>query len=429
MSVQRLNKRLEPLFETHKQTAQLIQRLSKLPTTSGSNSTDPEAGDARLELSTEIHQSLKEQEEDFELLRQEVEDQTNTASWTSAARRRDSEKERERIDLAARVARLVGADKYGDVRARSQFRKAQLQAKRNAEAAKQKERELLFAGVQEGNFSSNRGRKRGQEQLSKEQVELTASADVTAALRRVHSLMQSEVSRSQFALETLHQSTAALSTLSESYTNLDTLLASSRSLVSTLLHSQKSDTWYLESAFWLLVATIAWLFFRRILYGPGWWLLYLPTSLVGRLAFSILRLFLGTSAAIFGAAGAKSQSTSMIQASGSISSNLQEHPIATAEIPRFQNKMSAPTIQVGGGGKSPPPARSPRDEEESLSDAVGEMAQKGSDASKPGTSNSQKPEQGTVLRERGTDEPPNPKKRMWEEAVVAQEDSGQKDEL
>ena len=106
MSVQRLSKRLEPLFETHKQTVHLIQRLSKLPATSGSNSSDPEAGDARLELSTEIHQSLKEQEEDFEILRQEVEDQTNTASWTSAARRRDSEKERERTDLAARVARL-----------------------------------------------------------------------------------------------------------------------------------------------------------------------------------------------------------------------------------------------------------------------------------------------------------------------------------
>ena len=150
---------------------------------------------------------------------------------------------------------------------------------------------------------------------------------------------------------------------------------------------------------------------------------------MGRLVFSILRLFLGTSAAIFGAVGAKSQSTSMIQASESISSNPQEHPIATAEIPRFQSRMSAPTIQVGGGGKSPPPARNLRDEEESLSDAVGEMAQKGSDATTSGTSNSQKTDEGTVLRERETDEPPNPKKRMWEEAVVAQEGSGQRDEL
>ncbi|KAL8874224.1 MAG: hypothetical protein Q9174_000416 [Haloplaca sp. 1 TL-2023] len=450
MSVQRLGKRLEPLFKTHKQTVHLIQRLPKLPTIAGSSSTDPEAGDARLELSAEIHQSLKEQEEDLEILRQEVEDQLNTASWTSATRRKDSEKERERTDLAAQVARLEhrpGTDEDGDIRARSQFRKAQLQAKRNAEVAKRKERELLFAGVQEGNITSKQGRRRGQEQLSKEQVELTASADVTAALRRVHSLMQSEVSRSQFALETLReffwrlladhvadctsidQSTTALSSLSESYTNLDTLLASSRSLVSTLLHSQKSDTWYLESAFWLLVATIAWLFFRRILYGPGWWLLYLPTSLVGRLAFSILRLFLGSSAAIFGAVGAKSQSRSIIQASSSISSNFQEHPIATEEIPRFQAGMTAPTIQVGGGGKSPPPDRRPGDEKEGVSKTVGEMAEKGSDATASSTSTSQQTDEGTILRERETDEPPNPKKRMWEEAVVAQEGSGRRDKL
>ena len=59
-----------------------------------------------MELSAEIHQSLKEQEEDFELLRQEVEDQTNTSSWSSSARRRDSGKNSQRRDLAAQVTRL-----------------------------------------------------------------------------------------------------------------------------------------------------------------------------------------------------------------------------------------------------------------------------------------------------------------------------------
>lgn len=103
MSVQSLNARLQPLFDAHKQTVHLIQRLSKSPATPGSNSSDPDAINVRLELSTEIHQSLKEQEEEFELLRQEIEDQT---SWTAAARRRNNEKERERTDLAAQVARL-----------------------------------------------------------------------------------------------------------------------------------------------------------------------------------------------------------------------------------------------------------------------------------------------------------------------------------
>jgi len=75
--------------------------------------------------------------------------------------------------------------------------------------------------------------------------------------------MQSELSRSRFAQETLEQSTAALADLGEHYTNLNTLLANSRSLLTSLVKSQKSDTWYLETAFYILVTTIIWLVFRR----------------------------------------------------------------------------------------------------------------------------------------------------------------------
>ena len=106
MNAQALQARLTPLFDSLKQTQQLITRLSKLPYTPGSSPSNLEEGDARVELSAEIHQSLKEQEEDFELLRQEVEDQTNSSSWASNARRRDSGREREKTDLAAQVTRL-----------------------------------------------------------------------------------------------------------------------------------------------------------------------------------------------------------------------------------------------------------------------------------------------------------------------------------
>ena len=88
--------------------------------------------------------------------------------------------------------------------ARIQFRKAQLTAKRNAEAAKRKERELLFAGIQEGGApSTGYGRRKGQEKLSQEEILLNASSDVTAALRRTHNLMSAELERSQFARDTL----------------------------------------------------------------------------------------------------------------------------------------------------------------------------------------------------------------------------------
>ena len=311
------------------------------------------------------------------------------------------------------------------VSARIQFRKAQLQAKRNAETAKRKERGLLFASVQEGNSTSSSGRRKGKE-LSQDELILNASSDVTAALRRTHDLMQQELSRSQFAQDTLVQSTAALSTLSESYDNLDTLLSSSRSLVSTLIHSNKSDTWYLETAFWLLVTTISWLVFRRILYGPGWWLLYLPTKLMWRLTSAILNVFV----ALLGAAGATKQSAALSNASEQISTSLVVQPSATrGVIPTFEASMSAPSINVGGGGKGRPPPESPQSEDKTLSEQVGEMVEASQKAKDVKVESSQPAAaQGTVLRERRNDEAPNPKKRMWDEPPP-QEEARQRDEL
>ena len=85
---------------------------------------------------------------------------------------------------------------YG--RTRVEFRNAQLQAKRNAELAKRKERELLFSRSQSGERE-----KQSNEKLTQDDITVNASNDVTAALRRTHQLMQAELSRSQFAQETL----------------------------------------------------------------------------------------------------------------------------------------------------------------------------------------------------------------------------------
>lgn len=106
MTTQALNTRLTSFSESLKQTQQLISRLSKFPTQPGASPSNSDEGDARVELSAEIHQSLKEQEEDFELLRQAVEDQTNISSWSSSARRRESGKDSQRADLAAQVTRF-----------------------------------------------------------------------------------------------------------------------------------------------------------------------------------------------------------------------------------------------------------------------------------------------------------------------------------
>lgn len=232
----------------------------------------------------------------------------------------------------------------------------------------------------------------------------------------------------------LDESTTALQTLSEKYNTIDTLLDSSRNLVSSLLHSQKSDTWYLESAFWLLVVTISWLVFRRILYGPGWWLLYLPVKLTWRLIIFNTGVFLNLFATIAGAVGGAKQSSALSQASERISTSLIIKPSATGHFPRFQPNMVAPSMAVGAGGSGAKATQSEQNSESTktkLSEQVGQATEQSQQQQQEASiATSEIASQGTVLRERSSDEPPNPKKRMWEEMPPeATEGSQSRDEL
>ena len=236
-------------------------------------------------------------------------------------------------------------------------------------------------------------------------------------------------------------STKDLATLSESYSNLDTLLSSSRSLVSSLIHSQKSDTWYLESAFYILAATIAWLVFRRLIYGPGWWLLYLPTKWLWRLSVVIVQLLLGSLSAIAGTVGAKDHSSVLSQASESFSTSLAQKPTGTGKIPTFKPNSPAPSVRVGAGGqgaKMEQPNRPSRKADKSLSDQVGEMAEQSQSEAYTQKEESRRSDetvkadgerQETVLRERRADELPNPKKRMWEEPIDRSQEHDPRDVL
>jgi protein transport protein SEC20 len=148
---------------------------------------------------------------------------------------------------------------------------------------------------------------------------------VTAALRRTHNLLHAEVERSRFAQEMLDQSTEAIKQLSKQYTDLDTLLANSRSLISTLVTSTKSDTWYLVTTFYILVGTIGWLVFRRFLYGPLWWLVWLPLKLLFRVAFFSLGLAGATSSS-------QSQSLSVPEVQSSATFSMSSVPQASAKV-------------------------------------------------------------------------------------------------
>ena len=101
---QTLTTRLSTLSDSNKGVNQLIQRLVKLDFQPGSQPLNSEEGDVRLELSAEIHESLKEIEEELELLRQEVEDFLGTEH---SGRRRDSTKGGDKSRLAVLLARLT----------------------------------------------------------------------------------------------------------------------------------------------------------------------------------------------------------------------------------------------------------------------------------------------------------------------------------
>ncbi|KAK7632701.1 Sec20-domain-containing protein [Phyllosticta paracitricarpa] len=400
-TTQALATRLSSLSDQNKQTVQLIHRLAKLQFQPGSAPLEGDEGDVRIELSSEIHDSLKQQEEELELFRQEVEELIGSRVIRTGTK--ESEKEREKSRLSIQVARL-GEDLK---QARSQFRKAQLQAKRNAEAAKQKERELLFAGIQEGNTLPSAGRRRdANSKLTQDEIVAAASSDVTAALRRTHHLMTSELSRSRFAQETLDQSTAALAELGERYTDLNTLLSSSKTLVNTLLRSQKTDTWYLETTLYILLTTLVWLLYRRLLYGPTWWLIWLPLKLTYKLVFAVL-------AAVGLSGSAPNTTTAPAVFSLSTSSSLIVKPSASNRPPPRQPGQQAHYIRAGAGGVGKEQDPSP---DGSMSQQVGRMAEAA------GAQQQQVQQgQGDDVPRRGdgqplqqSDQPRNSKKRMMD---------------
>lgn len=325
MSSVSLTQRLQSLSDSYKQTLSLIQDLQRYP---NGPLFAQDADEKRLELANEIHQNLKEQEDSLELLKQET-DEDSTVQRRRRASIRDDDRERH----AATIVRLNEDIKN----ARGTFRRAQLQAKRNADAAKRKEREQLFAGR---TAESVAPRRKGQEKLTQDELALNAADDVTKSLRRAHELLSGNIQQSQFAQQTLEESSEALRGLSESYGGTTDLLKSSKGLVGQLMRSQKSDTWFLISSWYILAATIAWLIFRRLLYGPLWWLVYQP-----------LRLMWWTTIASLGAIGfggssemQNSTSTALVTATGGI-------PMRGSQV----RSMALPAKGGGWGADAQPP--------------------------------------------------------------------------
>jgi protein transport protein SEC20 len=229
-------------------------------------------------------------------------------------------------------------------------------------------------------------------------------------------MMAAELSRSQFAHDTLKESTTALAQLSETYSTLDTMLSRSRNLLGTLLTSQKSDTWYLETAFYILLTTIAWLVWRRLLYGPTWWILWFLPKMFFKGCFGILTLFgvIGGQKAEIGLRPVVEQQTVV-------------HNSGTRGPKITMTGQAAPSIQVGGGGKGEP-ASSHQALAENMSEKIGKIIEDSGDV--PIYDEGEEGiRDGTMEGEEAEDQP-NSKKRMWEEEKeVAEAAERAKDEL
>lgn len=364
-----LTYRLQALVDSYKQTVALIQDLQRFPN-SPLFTTDSNPDEKRLEVANDIHQNLKELEDSLEFFKQEIDDDA-----PGQTRRNSLLRSEERERNIATIARLNEDIKS----ARVAFRRAQLQSKRNSEIAKRKEREDLFADRL--NTEQVPARRDGQKKITQDELALNAAEDVTKSLRRAHELLSGNIQQSEFAQQTLDESQEALKELAESYGGTSDLLKNSRGLVKQLLRSQKSDTWYLTSSVYLLIITILWLLFRRLLYGPLWWFVWQPLKVMWSLTFASLGM-LG-----FGKSSNEASSSVSISRRG-IPTNAPDMEVRSIALP----------AKGGGWGGNPQP-HSPETPE--MVDKIGQMVESAGER--------------VVLQDRDPEvSPTNSKKRTYE---------------
>ncbi|KAH6709615.1 protein transport membrane glycoprotein-like protein Sec20 [Leptodontidium sp. MPI-SDFR-AT-0119] len=426
MSFQIISERLKALQESNTQLKELIDRLATINFQPGSvplGGEEDREENVMQELAAEIHQLIREEDEDFELLNEEVEELDEG--------KRGSELEQQKMELKGAVMRGMRELKL----CQTSFRKAQISAKRSLEAAQRAERDLLLQSYLEprSDTSSPAPAQHRQTQqnieLSKDEKTVNASSDVTIALRRTHDMMAAELARSKFAHETLNESTAALAQLSETYSTLDTLLSSSKNLLGTLLRSQKSDTWYLETAFYILLTTIVWLVWRRLLYGPTWWLVWFPMKM-------FIKGWMGVFAAMGLLGGDPSSPSPSLSVSPITSSVMSHATVVHSSGTRGPRPTGGPPgaqhIHVGGGGRGAPMRQGqgsvPERSGESVSEQVGRIIDESQNQDGTEETPAEDPQGGEQVSEET--EPRNPKKRMWEEPKEAEKEAQKKhDEL
>ncbi|KAK5062569.1 hypothetical protein LTR84_004642 [Exophiala bonariae] len=334
-----LTHRLQAIEQNYKQISALVQELKTFSVT------DETTDERRLELATDIHERLKEWEDTLEILKQEVEDDSITAKRRPLASSPRPDRETEHEHNADLLARLQEDLKS----ARANFRRAQLHAKQESDAFKRQSREMLFssrkASVEQGDSARKASK---HEKLTQDEIALRAADDVTRALTRVYNQMEGELAQSQFAQQTLDESQNALKALDESYSGTTNLVKSSRGLIGQLVRSSKSDSWYLRSAWYMLIATISWLFFRRILYGPILLFIYYPIRIMWFTLSSVSTIMLGKSPTHAGNRAPPKPTLSVSMPVAGVSKQSAGRPPLSIELPAKGGGWDRPVVRERG---------------------------------------------------------------------------------
>lgn len=216
----------------------------------------------RLELAESIQLRLKEYETGVQSIELDIEDEQPGSTRNNHEVLLD--KLRENLKLA-----------------KSRFKKAQIQGKKNAELTLQQQRQRLFSGSD----SKDQELKEKDRFKSTEERAVGKSEDITQTLRRVHQMATTEVAKSHLNIEELEYSTKQLNELDERYTAVSVLLAGSSKLVRHLEQADKKDRQYMIMALSFLALTFCWVVWRRVLKGPVMLILWSLAKVLGLAKF------------------------------------------------------------------------------------------------------------------------------------------------
>lgn len=107
----------------------------------------------------------------------------------------------------------------------------------------------------------------------------SSAADVTMAMQRLHGLLATELEKSTESNELLNTSSQTLASVADEYISFDRVVSLSRKAVKALARQDKWDRWMILGAFGVLMLTICWIIYRRVI-RRGLRVLYTLVSVV-----------------------------------------------------------------------------------------------------------------------------------------------------